>query len=87
MLRGRTDVSLREERPERPGSSAEEAPDQSEIGRAQPVGTRRGLVPVGVAQRLAADLVEALDLVRSQLEVGGGQVVAQLLDGAGTHDE
>src|SRR4051794_17395634 len=46
--------------------------DDREVGGAEPLGRRGGLVPQGIRQRWAADLLDPRDLLRGEPQRGGG---------------
>src|ERR1700727_2427523 len=60
--------------------------DQRLIGGGKPIGGGLALVPIRIDERRAADGFQPGDLVGRERKVGGGQVVGQLLVGAGTDD-
>ena len=55
------------------------AADETEVRRAEAGGLRVGLVPVRVQQRHLTDRVQSRDLLDRQRQLGGRQVVEQLL--------
>jgi O-acetylserine/cysteine efflux transporter len=65
------------------GRSGQVRSEEGQVGRGQPVARRLGLVPVRVEQRRRADLVQLRPLGLGEREVGGGQVVGELLGGPG----
>jgi hypothetical protein len=61
--------------------------EQGQVGRRPPVARGLGLVPERVEQRRRARLIEAPALLVGEDQIGGGQVVGQLLVGAGADDQ
>src|SRR5664279_1030966 len=59
---------------------------QAQIGRAETIGGRLRLVPVRVEQGLGADFVQPRDLRIGESELCRGQIIGQLVLGAGADD-
>ena len=79
--------SARRGQPPHPAPLAQTcAPSSVRSASLEAVARRLGLVPVGVEQRRRADLVEARALVVVEHQVGGAEVVGELLLGARADD-